>query len=143
MIENIEYFGRQYAIIIRKNHHSEGIEFLTDGEYSQQLAYMHHGPGKIIDAHVHNREVRHVEYTQEVLVIKEGKLRVDFYRDNREYIESTILEAGDVIMLVSGGHGFKVLEELEMIEIKQGPYLGENDKTRFEHVDDKEVRMRK
>lgn len=142
MIETIEYDGSQYAVIIRNNHHSEGIEFLTDGEYSQQLAYMHHMPGKLIDAHVHNREIRHVEYTQEVLVIRKGRLRVDFYRENHEYIESIVVEEGDVIMLVSGGHGFKVLEELEMVEIKQGPYLGENDKTRFEHVDENRVVMR-
>lgn len=142
MIDNIEYNGRQYAIIIRNDHHGEGIEFLTDGDYSQQLAYMHHMPGKIIDAHVHNREVRHVEYTQEVLVIKKGVLRVDFYQDNQEYIESVLVKSGDIIMLVSGGHGFKVIEELEMIEIKQGPYLGENDKTRFTHVEEGKVVLR-
>ncbi len=69
--------------------------------------------------------------TQEVLFIKKGKLRVDFYDDYEDYLESVILEAGDVILLVSGGHGFKILEETEMIEVKQGPYSGEADKKRF------------
>jgi hypothetical protein len=64
-------------------------------------------------------------YTQEVLFIKRGKLRVDFYSDRQEYLDSRILESGDVILLITGGHGFEVLEEIEMIEVKQGPYVGE------------------
>jgi hypothetical protein len=58
-------------------------------------------------------------------------LRVDFYDDQRRYLSSRILGAGDVILLVSGGHGFEVLEEVEMFEVKQGPYLGDQDKTPF------------
>jgi mannose-6-phosphate isomerase-like protein (cupin superfamily) len=72
-----------------------------------------------------------VQYTLEVLFIKRGRLRVDFFDEQRVYIESRVLEAGDVILLVKGGHGFEVLEELEMYEVKQGPYAGEKDKTRF------------
>lgn len=77
--------------------------------------------------------------TQEVLFIKKGKLRVDFYDDNEQYLESRILEAGDVILLVSGGHGFTVLEEVEMIEVKQGPYSGDQDKRRFTGIGDNDV----
>jgi hypothetical protein len=66
-----------------------------------------------------------------VLLIKRGRLRVDFYDDDQHYLESRILEAGDVILLATGGHGFEVLEEVEMIEVKQGPYAGDQDKTRF------------
>lgn len=65
------------------------------------------------------------------LVIKKGKLKVNFYNDNKEYIESYVLKEGDVILLASGGHGFEVLDDVEMFEIKQGPYAGEADKTRF------------
>lgn len=142
MIDRIVYDNREYAIVIRADYHEEGIQFLTDDSYSQQLAYMHHPNGKIIEAHVHNREVRNVEYTQEVLVIRKGVLRVDFYRNDYSYIESLFLHEGDVILLVSGGHGFEVIEEVEMIEIKQGPYLGENDKKRFKHVDSSKVVIR-
>ena len=127
------------AIIIKASYTCEGINFITPGEYSQQLAYMHHPEGKIIDAHVHNVVHRNVVITQEVLVIKKGKLRVDFYDVYKDYLESRILEAGDVILLVSGGHGFKVLEDVEMIEIKQGPYAGDADKVRFESVSDDDV----
>lgn len=122
------------AIIITNNFREEGVHFCTPGTYSQQLAYMHHPKGKIIDPHVHNIVTREVYYTQETLFIKSGKLRVDFFKEDREYLESFILGAGDVIMLASGGHGFEVLEELEMFEVKQGPYAGDKDKTRFNYT---------
>lgn len=127
------------AIIIRNDYECNGVDFITPEEYSQQLAYMHHPTGKVIDAHVHNIVHRNVVYTQEVLFIKKGKLRVDFYDDYKDYLESHILEAGDAILLASGGHGFKVLEEVEMIEVKQGPYSGDMDKLRFEGITDDEV----
>lgn len=139
MIEYVNHNGQVLAIIIRRNYHGDGIQFLTDRDYSQQLAYMHHPKGKIIEAHVHNFESRKVVHTQEVLVIRKGVLRVDFYTSGCEYIESCIMKEGDVILLASGGHGFKVLEEVEMIEIKQGPYLGEKDKTRFEGVNEEKI----
>jgi mannose-6-phosphate isomerase-like protein (cupin superfamily) len=102
---------------------------------------MHHPTGKVIQPHVHNPVIREVTYTQEVLFIKSGKLRVDFYNDQQEYLDSRILEAGDVILLVTGGHGFEVLEEIEMIEVKQGPYVGEQDKTRFVGITAEEAKI--
>src|SRR5437016_2367178 len=123
------------AIIVSHSFHEQGIHFFTSKELSQQLAYMRHPAGKIIDAHVHNPVPREVQYTQEVLFIIRGKLRVDFYNDSQQYLESRILTAGDVILLIRGGHGFEVIEELEMIEVKQGPHVGEQDKTRFVGVD--------
>lgn len=127
------------AMIIKNDYTHDGIKFFTPDEYSQQLAYMHHPTGKVVDAHVHNAVHRSVVYTLEVLFIKKGKLRVDFYDEYKDYLESYILEAGDTILLTSGGHGFKVLEEVEMIEVKQGPYSGEMDKVRFEGITDEEV----
>ena len=82
---------------------------------------------------------RNVVLTQEVLFIKKGILRVDFYDEYEDYLESRNLLAGDVILLISGGHGFKVIEEVEMIEVKQGPYSGEQDKKRFIGIDDANV----
>lgn len=140
MIEEIAIEDQIYAIIIRNSYHASGIRFMTDEDYSQQMAYMHHGTGKIIDAHIHNHESRNVIQTQEVLVIRKGKLRVDFYKNNKAYYGSSVLEEGDIILLASGGHGFEVLEEVEMVEIKQGPYLGERDKVRFEGISSEQVR---
>lgn len=138
-MEFITNNDRQMAIIIRNDYTCEDVNFLTPDEYSQQVAYMHHQTGKVIDAHVHNPVHRSIVMTQEVLFIKKGKLRVDFYDDSEKYIESRILEAGDVILLVSGGHGFTVLEEVEMIEVKQGPYSGDRDKRRFTGIGDNDV----
>jgi len=134
MIETIEKNGQNFAVIIRGNFHQPGIHFFTPDNFSQQLAYMNHPVGKVIDPHVHNPVLREVIFTQEVLFLKRGKLRVDFYDDSRNYLESRILSGGDVILLASGGHGFEVLEEVEIIEVKQGPYTGDQDKTRFEGV---------
>ena len=142
MIQKVEHENRVLAIIIRNDYHEEGIHFLTEEDYSQQLAYMHHPAGKCIDAHVHNFENRNVVYTQEVLIIRKGVLRVDFYQEDHKYIESYILREGDIILLASGGHGFQVLEEVEMVEVKQGPYLGDKDKVRFSGVKAKEVNIR-
>ena len=131
MIEHITHSGHLLAIIVRASFVRDGIEFFTPDEFSQQLAYMKHPRGKLIDPHVHNPVERSVALTQEVLFIRRGSLRVDFFDDDRAYLESVVLSAGDVILLASGGHGFEVLEELEMFEVKQGPYAGEADKTRF------------
>jgi hypothetical protein len=131
MIETIENKGELLAIIIKHDFSEPGVHFFTPDTFSQQLAYMNHPSGRIIHPHVHNPVQREVFFTQEVLLLKRGKLRVDFYDDERSYLESRILEAGDVILLASGGHGFEALEEIEMVEVKQGPYAGDADKTRF------------
>ena len=134
-VETIKTDGQILAIIIYNNFNKQGIHFFTTPELSQQLAYMRHPAGKVIEAHVHNPVPREVSYTQEVLFLKQGKLRVDFYNSEKKYIVSRILEGGDIILLATGGHGFEVLEEIEMVEVKQGPYVGEQDKTRFQGID--------
>lgn len=130
-VEEIRHDGEMLALIVRDEFSKPGISFFTPPDLSQQLAYMRHPAGKVIDAHVHNPVERTVAYTQETLFIKRGRLRVDFFSDEQVYLESRELRGGDVILLVRGGHGFEVLEELEMIEVKQGPYAGDQDKTRF------------
>jgi mannose-6-phosphate isomerase-like protein (cupin superfamily) len=132
MIEKIVHNSQLLALIVFHKFNEEGIHFFTEDDLSQQLAFMKHPKGKTIQPHVHNPVKREVHYTQEVLFIKKGRLRVDFYTEEQKYLESRVLEAGDVILLIQGGHGFKVLEDLEMFEVKQGPYTGASDKTRFE-----------
>ena len=138
-VEEIKKKNKLLAIIIRDDYSCEGVEFITPGEYSQQVAYMHHPAGKVIDAHVHNMVHRNVVLTQEVLFIKKGILRVDFYDEYEDYLESKDLHAGDIILLISGGHGFSVLEEVEMIEVNQGPYAGNDDKKRFEGIKESQI----
>ncbi|MBO6538840.1 MAG: hypothetical protein JJ969_05500 [Rhizobiaceae bacterium] len=122
---------QELALIVRTSFQKKGIEFFTPDTYSQQLGYMNRPAGYIIDPHVHNPVSRAVDYTNEVLFIKSGRVRVDFYTEQQEYLESKELVTGDVILLSRGGHGFEMIEPTEMIEVKQGPYAGDRDKTRF------------
>lgn len=142
MIEQLEHDGHLLAIIVRGDFREPGVHFFTPDDLSQQLAFMRHPTGKTIAPHVHNPVLREVQYTQEVLFIRRGRLRVDFYTAQREYLESRILAAGDTILLATGGHGFHVLEEIEMIEVKQGPYAGDGDKTRFAGISPTDVRVK-
>jgi uncharacterized protein YjlB len=132
MIEKIEHNDTIIAIIIKADFRKEGIAFFTPDHFSQQLGYMNRPKGYIIEPHVHHEVHRHVFRTQEVLFLKRGRVKVDLYGDDRSYINSRILEKGDVILLASGGHGIEVLEQSEIIEVKQGPYSGDRDKERFE-----------
>ena len=131
MKEEIIIDGQLCAIILPADFDEPGIQFFTSNDLSQQLASMSYAPGKLIPAHTHNPVKREVSYTQEALFIRKGKVRVDFYTQQHQYRTSRVLGAGDVILLICGGHGFEVLEDLNMIEVKQGPYVGEADKTRF------------
>jgi mannose-6-phosphate isomerase-like protein (cupin superfamily) len=132
MIEKIHHGERLLAIIIPATFNEPGIHFCTQDDASQQIAFMRHPKGKEIVPHVHNPVDRHITDTQEVLIIRKGSLRVDFYTQEKEYLESRTLNEGDVILLIAGGHGFQAMADLEMIEVKQGPYVGEVDKVRFE-----------
>ena len=141
MIEEIYQGKNKLAIIIRSNFNKDGIEFFTPNDYSQQLGYMKRESGYVIPPHVHNPVTREVHFTKEVLFLKSGKVRVDFYDEQQNYLESRILQQGDVILLAYGGHGFEMLETSELIEVKQGPYAGEADKTRFEPIAREHLRI--
>jgi hypothetical protein len=131
MVEYITFGSETMAIILYANFKKNGIHFLTPDNFSQQLGYMNHPAGHLIDPHFHNLVPREVKYTNEVLYIKSGKIRVDFYNLKHSFLESRVLNKGDVLLLASGGHGFCMLEDSEIVEIKQGPYTGDGDKTRF------------
>jgi len=140
-VERISADGIDMSIIVHAEFCKPGIHFLTENALTEQLAFMSHPTGKLIAPHVHNPVPREVQFTLEVLFIRKGRLRVDFYDTEQNYLESRDLGAGDVILLMQGGHGFEVLEEVEMIEVKQGPYVGEQDKTRFVGIDRSQVKL--
>ena len=142
MVQKIIFNDLILAIIIKSDYKKSGIEFFTDDNDSQQLGYMNRPEGYEIKPHRHNLVPREVHLTQEVLFIKSGRVRVDFYDNNQIYLTSRLLENGDVILLSDGGHGFKMLEPSEIIEVKQGPYCGEMDKVRFEPVDEKLINLK-
>lgn len=143
MISSISHNGVLLVLILRAGFQQEGIQFFTPGSFSQQLGYMNHPAEYVIPPHDHNPVSRTIEWTQEVLFIKSGKVRLDLYEPGtRVYFESHILLPGDVVLLAHGGHGFVMLEPSEIIEVKQGPYAGDLDKTRFEAVAADQVRIK-
>jgi hypothetical protein len=133
-IETITFGLEPIALIIRAEYDKPGIQFFTPENFSQQVAYMKHEKGHKIAPHVHNMITRQILYTQEVLIIRRGKIKVNLYSSNKEFIVDRIIETGDLILLCGGGHSFEFLEETAMIEVKQGPFAGDGDKTRFEEV---------
>lgn len=131
MIEEIFDNNELLAIIIRNDYRGSGITFFTNQESALQLGYMNRPSNYIIAPHVHNSVKREITQTQEVLFIKKGKVQIDFFSSQRQYLRTELLLPGDIVLLSSGGHGFQMLEESEIFEVKQGPFCGELDKTRF------------
>jgi len=134
--EEIKYEGKLIAIIVRSNYASGSIVFFSPPDFSQQLGCLPHKKGSVIKPHIHKQIERKVTLTQEVLFIRKGRILVNLYTEDKKHIVSRELSAGDVILLCSGGHGFKILEDIEMIEVKQGPYSGKgSDKEVFEGIE--------
>jgi hypothetical protein len=127
------YDSKQSALglIVSNSFETTAINFLTPDSFGMQVAYMNRPKGEVIQAHIHEPVKRTLTGTQEVLYIRKGKIRVDFYEQDQTYVSSYVLQAGDLMLLNVGGHGFEIIEDVEMIEIKQGPYVEGKDKTRF------------
>ena len=119
------------AVIVRQQHAPPGISFVTKDESVHQVGILCWPKGHVIDAHVHNPLVRKIDSTQEVLFIRGGRVRLDLYDDEQIYVCSRELVTGDVVLLASGGHGLEMLVQSEIVEVKQGPYFGEQEKTCF------------
>ncbi len=143
MIEKILYKNKLFALIVRgKFRKKGGITFFTSKEATQQFGYMKHKKGHIVEPHQHNKRLTRILSTTEVILLLKGILRVDFYENKQKYLFSKIINEKDIIMLVRGGHGFKVLKKVEMIEVKQGPYNLAVDKTKFNKVHEKRIQIK-
>ena len=143
MIEKIYHKKKLYALIVRaKFRKKKGISFFTPNETNQQFGYMKHDKGHLIKPHKHKKRTTKIFYTTEVIIIFKGSLRVDFYDQKQKYLFSKVIKDKDIIMLVHGGHGFKVLKKIEMLEVKQGPYSIEKDKVKFKEIDEKTIKIR-
>lgn len=134
LVETIVNGLEPIALIIRAEYDEAGLHFFTPPSFSQQVAVMSHPKGKSIAPHVHNLVSRQVLYTQEVLLVRRGKVKINLYSSGKQQIATLTLKTGDVILLCGGGHSFEMLEDTSLLEVKQGPYAGENDKTIFEEI---------
>ncbi len=130
-LTRIEKGGEIYAILLRREYDQPGPSFFTPGEFSQQLGMLVHPKGKEVKRHRHRLVRREIFRTQEVLVLLEGRVRVTICTDEGETIKAFFLRPGDAVLLARGGHSVKVLEPSKMIEVKQGPYAGADDKEFF------------
>lgn len=130
-IEWIKNGEEVLAMIIPADYQPDKTEFITPDDYKQQLGYVIYGSGESIVPHTHIPMNRSLVGTSEVLFIKSGRVEVDLYSKEKEFVAKRVLNQGDIILLVSGGHGFKMLEATVMVEVKQGPYIGVEEKERF------------
>tara|TARA_B110000495_G_scaffold187766_1_gene187439 strand:+ start:126 stop:569 length:444 start_codon:yes stop_codon:yes gene_type:complete len=142
MSEIIKHNDLLLGMIIRVSDEKDGLNFFTPDEFQQQIGILKLPKDHRFQPHIHNEIKREIFFTYETLVIRKGKLRVDFYDTDKKYLFSDIVSSGDILLLAEGGHGFKVLEEIDFVEVKQGPFLGEKDKLKFEILPDELVRMR-
>jgi len=143
MIERKIHKKKLLALIVRgKYRNKKGITFFTPRESIQQFGYMKHRKSYIIKPHLHKKRLTKIFYTTEVILLLKGMIRVDFYNRFKKYLFSKILKEKDIIMLVHGGHGFKILKDVEMLEIKQGPYNLIRDKIKFDNIDDNKIKLK-
>ena len=143
MIEQIKYKKKLYALIVRKNFRKKkGISFFTPKNLNLQFGYMKHQKNFFIKPHLHKKRLSKVFYTSEVIHLLKGKLRVDFYSEKKKYLFSKIIKANDIITLIQGSHGFKTIEPVEMLEVKQGPFHANHDKIKFKKIDEKEIKIK-
>jgi hypothetical protein len=130
-IEHIKAGDQTLAIIVRNPYAPSQTHFLTPPEYKQQVGYIVYPRGGVIRRHTHRAIERSMVGTSEVLVVRQGRCEADFYDDARQLIATRELKAGDVMLMVGGGHGFRMLEDTVFLELKQGPYLGVDEKELF------------
>ena len=144
MIEKIKHNKKLFALIVRGSYRKKkGISFFTKNSDIQQFGYMNHKKNYLIKPHIHKKQVRKIFSTSEVILILKGVLRVDFYNNNKKYLFSKILKEKDIIMLVHGAHGFKTIKNVEMLEIKQGPFISQRDKIKFSEIDEAKIKIKK
>ena len=144
MIEKIIHKKKLFALIVSGDYRKKkGITFFTPSTATQQFGYMKHKKGHIIKPHKHNRRTTKIFTTTEVILLLKGILKVDFYSQKKKYLFSKILKKKSIILLVNGGHGFKVIKDVEMIEVKQGPFSIAKDKVKFNEVNEKKIKIKK
>jgi hypothetical protein len=143
MIKRINHKKKLYALIVDNNYRKmRGVNFFSSNDLPQQFGYIFQKKNHIIQPHTHQKRSTKVFITSEVLIILKGILRIDFYDLKQKYLFSKIIKRGQIIFLLHGSHGFKVIKELQMIEVKQGPFKKNMDKIRFQPISEDQLRIR-
>jgi len=143
MKEIIKHRNKILALIIKHKKNNQSVNFYTPNNFTQQVGFIEYKNGTYIKPHTHNKFLRKIYKTSEVLYLKKGKIRVDFYQSKKKYLFSKIINKDNIIVLSTGSHGFKFLKQSTLIEIKQGPFNAKMDKKRFEPVNEKFIKIKK
>ena len=130
-IEKIESKGKILVYLIRGKQKVVKTQFITPPTANLQVGHIVYPAGSIIPKHLHKEIHREIDRTEEVLVVKEGSSEFDIYNDEKKLIATRKVKKGDIIIIATGGHGFRVIKNLVLLEIKQGPYTGIDEKERF------------
>jgi uncharacterized protein with PhoU and TrkA domain len=130
-VEQIARGSKVLAYIIRSEINPDKTTFLTPSDLKQQVGFIVYPAGGVIKRHVHRPLERHLIGTSEVLIVRRGRCEIDIYDDERKLVASRQLRPGDIMLMVGGGHGFRMLEDTVLLEVKQGPYTGIDEKEHF------------
>jgi len=141
MIKLIKYKKKILGLIISHKQSKNKVNFYTPNSFTQQVGFISHNKGTYIKPHTHTKFLRKIYKTSEVLYVKKGKIRVDFYLSKKKYLFSKIVNKENIIVLNEGSHGFKIIEKCVLIEIKQGPFNSKIDKKRFNPVNEKQIKI--
>ncbi|MGE5223975.1 MAG: hypothetical protein ACM3PY_16165 [Omnitrophica WOR_2 bacterium] len=119
------------SIIIRSDYKPSQTSFITSPNLAQQVGFVVYPAGGVIKRHVHKTMNRQIVGTSEALMIREGCIEIDVFDQEHNLLATRELRAGDFVLMVSGGHGFRVLEPTILLEVKLGPYGGVDEKELF------------
>jgi cupin fold WbuC family metalloprotein len=143
MITKIHHKKKLYALIVNNNYRQKkGINFFSSNDLPQQFGYIYQKKNHVIQPHKHCKRSTKVFITSEVLIILKGTLRVDFYDMKQKYLLSKILKKDQIIFLFHGAHGFKVIKDVQMIEVKQGPFKKNMDKIKFLPISEDKIKIK-
>jgi hypothetical protein len=132
-IEKIVDEGLTLAIVIRGSDWEPGLNFPSSDDDYQQIGLWQYNKGTKLSQHIHLTNPRNVSCTQEVVFIKQGRIRANVYTEKRVFLKSIELQSGDLMVMLKGGHGYDILEDdTQVLEVKNGPFMGiEKDRERF------------
>ena len=143
MLKKIIYKKKLLAIIVKESSFlNAGFNFITPNSLPLQLGFINHKSNTCIKPHTHNTYVRKIKKTTEILLVRKGSLRVDFYHKSKKYLFSKVISKNSILILVEGSHGFKITKNCSIIEIKQGPFNLALDKKRFDKIDEKYIKIK-